>query len=349
MRTVLISVGFLLVAPEPTSAIGDARPHAIWAAHRTQRLAETTLALRRLLLTSVCRACTVWIDFSSSRSLVPASDSLKMAGAILICCDNLLRRSPLALVRCADSSVLAPRTRPACCDGVPARSLALTIAAAARCAQVRPGEPWTRQRSAIDSTIRIALRAGVYCTKYIGGYIYSKAHKGRSANGSRSFDTESTRGSAQRHTMRTDAPITPVSGTEQARALRLSLLLLSHRFWLPVASASRQLPKRTGDCGAVDEHCLGVEATDLWAIMTRARRLVLASLLRPRRLAGLRDHEWQACEASTPHRGASAASGEREGELAIEDTSADSANPSTLWAARLSTPIAQMRRAASID
>ena len=67
---------------------------------------------------------------------------------------------------------------------------------------VLPGEPWTRQLAAVSALMRIATRGGAYAAKYVGGYVFSKAHRGDPAAAE---------------------PVTPVDVAEQQRALQLVL------------------------------------------------------------------------------------------------------------------------------
>ena len=155
-------------------------------------------------------------------------------------------------------------------------ALAQSLLCSAANRTVEPGEPWTRQLSAVSSFMRTALRAGAYVSKYIGGFVFSKAHRGdpRAAD-----------------------PVTAVSAAEQARALALALQLISQDFWLPAARLTNRLPKRVGYCGGVNEYCLGLGSANLLHEARQIRRLILMQLVQPSRLAGLQQHEWEAAEA----------------------------------------------------
>ena len=126
-------------------------------------------------------------------------------------------------------------------------ALAQNLLAEAANRTVRPGESWALQTSTARGFMRSAITAGSYVAKHIGGIIFSRGHRG---------DV----GAAP--------PVVPVSGAEQARALRLVLQIISHDFWLPLASAVAHMPKHIGwGCDppspSTDEYCMGLGQPEL--------------------------------------------------------------------------------------
>jgi len=167
--------------------------------------------------------------------------------------------------------------------GFHADSLALAQQLLASAAQraVLDGESWTRLLPSVQHYMRAALRAGTYSAKYIGGFSFSKAHKG---------DTGATSVS--------QAVVKPVPAAEQWRALRLILQIISDDFWVPATRALRSLPKRTGWCKGLDRYCYGVGPAELLAQVQETRVLLLHTLVQPHRLAGLQQAEWEGLEAA---------------------------------------------------
>jgi len=140
-------------------------------------------------------------------------------------------------------------------------------------------EAWTRQLAAVTSMMRVAVRGGVYAAKYIGGFVFSKAHRGDG-------------GAAE--------PVVPVAARDQQRALQLLLQVVSQDFWLPAARATRRMPERVGACGGLQEYCLGLSSAQLLEMVRELRKKLLLQLLQPARLQGLEQHEWDA-EAALDH------------------------------------------------
>jgi len=138
---------------------------------------------------------------------------------------------------------------------------------------VLAGESWTKQTAAVLSFINTALRAGAYIAKYVGGSLFSKAHKG---------DPHAA------------DSMTPVPAADQARAVQLALQIISQPFWLPTAMAVRRMPLRTGyGCGELEPYCLGLKPPELLARVRRTREQVLLGLLQVERLSGLAQQEWE--------------------------------------------------------
>ena len=81
---------------------------------------------------------------------------------------------------------------------------------------VRAGESWALQHHAVRAFMRVALTSGAYLAKYVGGVVYSRAH----------------RGDAGAHA----APVAPVPAAQQARALELALQVVQSPRDLPVVS-----------------------------------------------------------------------------------------------------------------
>ena len=71
---------------------------------------------------------------------------------------------------------------------------------------VRLGEPWTHQLSAVRTYMRFALSAGSYASKYVGGFVFSKGHRGDPAAAE---------------------PMVPVDPTQQRRALELAMQIIT--------------------------------------------------------------------------------------------------------------------------
>jgi hypothetical protein len=202
---------------------------------------------------------------------------------------------------------------------------------------VLPGEAWTRQLAVVKAFMRTAASAGAYCAKccdppptpsrttlsrrashaarpggrYLGGFVFRKAHK-RDPGAAES--------------------VVPVEAAEQRRALALVLSVVAQDFWLPAASALRRMPKRTGWCDGIDQYCLGLGAPDLLTAVQKTRSALLLGLLQPApreptqpespaarshplapwirqaRLAGLAQHEWEDLPAAAVQPGAARAS-----------------------------------------
>ena len=142
-------------------------------------------------------------------------------------------------------------------------------------------ESWTRQVAPVTSFLSIALHAGSYTAKYVGGFVFARTHKGDAgADGNPP-----------------PLPVTPVERAEQARAVRLAMQIVTQSFWLPAARAIARLPRRLpggARCGpAIDEYCLGIGHAKIFEFQMKIRRLVLLALVQPQRLAGLQLQEWQ--------------------------------------------------------
>ena len=164
---------------------------------------------------------------------------------------------------------------------------------------VLPGEPWTRQQHAILRLIDNALRSATYAAKYVGGFHFSKTHRGDGGGD----------------------PVTPVAAAEQARALQLVLQVLSQGFWLPAARISRRLPRRVGSgCGSLSEYCLGLDASGLLSKVHAVRKLVLMQLFQLRRLDGLAQHEWDQHDVEEMPRKTNDGTGRRQLADALPDT-----------------------------
>ena len=152
-------------------------------------------------------------------------------------------------------------------------ALAQRLLATAANRTVLHGESWTKQIGAINSFMNIALRAGSYASKSIGGTLFSKAHKG---------DPHAA------------DSMTPVAPAEQARALELVLQIVAQPFWLPAAQAVAQMPKRDGfGCGELQEYCVGLSRPAILVRVRSTRVRVLLQLLQSVRLSGLAQHEWE--------------------------------------------------------
>lgn len=146
---------------------------------------------------------------------------------------------------------------------------------------VLPGESWTRQAHAVDEFMRAALLAGSYVAKHLGGYVFSRGHRGDA-------------GAAP--------PVVPVDASAQVRALSLALQVVTQSFWLPAAAAAARMPRHVGfgtagtPCGesaSLDEYCLGLGPPSLVRRAAKIRKLVLLQLVQPQRLSGLAEHEWE--------------------------------------------------------
>jgi hypothetical protein len=156
-------------------------------------------------------------------------------------------------------------------------ALAQRLLAGAADRAVLEGESWTRLQPSVEQYVRAALRAGSYAAKYIGGFSFSKAHRG-------DVDSETA----------AQAAVAPVPAAEQWRALRLILQILSDDFWLPATTALRSLPQRTGVCKGLDRYCYGVGPAKMLSQVHQTRVLLLHTLIQPHRLAGLQQAEWEA-------------------------------------------------------
>ena len=124
--------------------------------------------------------------------------------------------------------------------------------------------------------MRQALVVGTYVAKSVGGIVFTRSHRGDA-------------GAAP--------PVAPVAPTEQARALRLALQIVTHDFWIPLASAVAHMPTHIGwGCTpprpTTNEYCLGMGAPALLSQALEIRLLVLSALLQPQRRANLELQEW---------------------------------------------------------
>ncbi|KAL1499291.1 hypothetical protein AB1Y20_011499 [Prymnesium parvum] len=147
---------------------------------------------------------------------------------------------------------------------------------------VLPAEPWTRLLPAVRVYLTVALRAGTYAAKYLGGYTVSKAHRG---------DPHAA------------APVAAAAGAEQARALQLGLQIVAQPFWREVGALLRLAPRREGECDGLQQYCLGSAAADLRGAVLRVRKLVLVALVQEARTRGLQQQEWEAGGAPRGERG----------------------------------------------
>lgn len=142
------------------------------------------------------------------------------------------------------------------------------------------GEPWTKLLPAVERYMGAALKAGTYGAKNIGGFIFSKAHRGDPG---------------------APDPMVPTPAADQWRALRLILQIISDDFWLPATDAlrwARSLPRRAGWCEGLDVYCYGLEPAELLERVFRTRVNLLHTLVQPHRLAGLQQAEWEGLAAA---------------------------------------------------
>ena len=148
-------------------------------------------------------------------------------------------------------------------------ALSQRLLSAAANRTVGVGEPWAALLPSVERYMGAAMKAGAAAAKYVGGYVFSKAHKGDPA---------------------APPPLVPVSAAEQWRAVQLLLQILSDDFWVPQEELL-VLPERRGECHGLDVYCLGLGVAKLQDKAHETRTLLLQTLVKPARLASLRQGE----------------------------------------------------------
>ena len=150
---------------------------------------------------------------------------------------------------------------------------------------VRPGESWAMQHHAVRTFMYQAYVSGVYLAKFVGGVVYSRAHRG------------------DKNALEPN-PVTPVAAAQQARALTLALQIVAGDFWMPAAEAMRKLPQHVGygvcTDPHLDEYCLGIGSPSLLVESLTYRTHILSALLQPIRRRGLALLEWMSESGRPP-------------------------------------------------
>lgn len=144
------------------------------------------------------------------------------------------------------------------------------------------GEPFTRFGTATESLLRQVLSAGLYSTKFIGGFEISKQRRVEDS---------------------TPGPVQLVSAEQQRRALTLILKIVGGEepggsaSFLPAGNDFSNMATRGGWCNGLEQDCYAVTPVDVLGEISTMRKQVLLELFSASRVGRLRLHAWAGREA----------------------------------------------------
>jgi hypothetical protein len=139
---------------------------------------------------------------------------------------------------------------------------------------VEIGDDYSRYLKAEEALMSSALTAGLYLSKYVGGFAVERFRRGAKGAGA-------------------DGPVTPVSGPQQEAALAGVLRVLSDdKDLFPQPGAVPFMLGPSGECEGLFRYCLGRAPPQLLRRMDEGRIKVLQNLMDEARLERVRMAEW---------------------------------------------------------